>query len=117
MTYLVTDLATMKRAGIALSVITDLEVLEGVMGGIDPQRNQREFRSFLRGTRLIVVSRPIATRAALIRLDLRRQKRQVNERAMDILIATTAIEHGPTLVTRNTRDYADIPDLRLHDGP
>lgn len=104
----------MKRSGIALSVITYLEGLEGITGGRDPQRNRRAFRSFLRGTRLLVVSRPIAERAAIIRLDLRRQMRQVNERALDILIAATAIEHGLTLVTRNVRDYADIPDLRLH---
>ena len=33
---------------------------------------------------------------------------------MDILIAATAIEHGLTLVTGNTRDYEDIPNLRLY---
>jgi tRNA(fMet)-specific endonuclease VapC len=70
---------------------------------------------FPRGTRVLIVSRSIAKRAATIRIDLRRQKRQVNERALDILIAATAIEHNLILVTRNNRDYADIQGLKLHD--
>lgn len=38
---------------------------------------------------------------------------------MDLMIASTAIVHGLTLVTHNTRDYADIPGLSLVDwmGP
>ena len=68
----------------------------------------------LRRIRILVVSRPIAERAATIRLDLRRQKRLVNDRALDILIAATAMEHRLILVTRNVRDYSDIPGLQLH---
>lgn len=33
---------------------------------------------------------------------------------MDLFIAATAIEHGLSLVTRNTRDYSDIPGLDLY---
>jgi predicted nucleic acid-binding protein len=29
------------------------------------------------------------------------------------LIAATALEHNLTLVTRNVRDYAEVPGLRL----
>ena len=38
----------------------------------------------------------------------------MNHRAMDLLIAATALEHDLVLVTRNTRHYADVADLRLH---
>jgi predicted nucleic acid-binding protein len=31
----------------------------------------------------------------------------------DLIIAATAIEHGLTLVTRNTKDFAGLPDLLL----
>jgi predicted nucleic acid-binding protein len=34
---------------------------------------------------------------------------------MDLMIAATALVHNLTLVTHNTRDYANIPDLRLID--
>jgi len=42
---------------------------------------------------------------------LRRQGKRVNNRALDLLIAATAIEHDLTLVTRNLQDYGDIPGL------
>lgn len=85
-----TELTALKRVGISISAITFMELFEGVIGSQDSSRNRRVFRSFLRGARLLVVGRPIAERAALIRLDLRRQKRPVDHRAMDILIAATA---------------------------
>lgn len=31
----------------------------------------------------------------------------------DLIIAATAIEHGLTLVTRNTKDFIGLPDLNL----
>ncbi len=31
----------------------------------------------------------------------------------DLLLAATALEHNLTLVTRNTRDFTSIPDLKL----
>lgn len=108
------DLADLKRAGLAISTITYLEVYEGIIGGPNPRRNRQVFRTFLRGIRLLVVSRRTAERAAGLRLDLRQQRRPIDHRAMDILIAATAIAHGLTLVTGNTRDYADIPGLRLY---
>ena len=108
------ELATLRRSGIAIGTVTYAEVLEGILGGRNPRRGRQALRSLLRGVRIIVLSRPIAERAATIRLELRRQKRQVNERALDILVAATAIEHRLTLMTRNTRDYADIPGITLH---
>ena len=70
--------------------------------------------AFLRRTRILVVSRPIADRAATIRFELRRQKRPIDHRLLDLIVAATALEHGLILVTCNTRDYADISGLRLY---
>jgi len=33
----------------------------------------------------------------------------------DALIAATALEHGLRLTTRNARDFAGVPGLRLRD--
>lgn len=70
-------------------------------------------RRFMRGTRVIVVGRAVAERAAAIRLDLRNRNRPVAGRVLDLIVAATAIEHGLTLVTRNLRDYQDIAGLQL----
>lgn len=59
-------------------------------------------------------SRSIAKRTAKLRLELRQQGRSVNNRALDLIIAATALEHDLTLVTRNRKDYDDIAVLRLN---
>jgi predicted nucleic acid-binding protein len=103
-----------RRTGLAVSAITYMEILEGVAGSRNPQQAGLAMRRFMRGTRVIVVSRPIAARAAAIRIDLRSRKRPVAGRVLDLIIAATAIEHGLILVTRNLRDYQDITGLRLY---
>jgi tRNA(fMet)-specific endonuclease VapC len=105
----------LQRTGLSISSITYLEIVDGILGNRDPGRARNALRAFLRRVRLLVISRQAAERAAQIRVELRRQKRQTNERSFDILVAATAIEHGLTLVTRNTRDYADIPGVALFD--
>lgn len=107
-------LPLLRRNGVAISTITYMEVVEGILGSRAPQRASRGFRAFLRRIRIIVVSRPIADRAATLRFDVRRQKRPVDHRALDLVVAATALVHGLILVTRNTRDFADIPGVRLY---
>jgi predicted nucleic acid-binding protein len=36
----------------------------------------------------------------------------VRQRALDLIIAATALEHDLTLVTRNREDFQDIPGLQ-----
>lgn len=106
-------LTTLWPEGIAISIIGYLEVIEGIQGGRDPRRHRLGFRRFLKRVEVHGIGRPVAERAADIRIALRRQQRPIDHRALDILIAATAIQHRLTLVTRNIRDYQDIPGLRL----
>ena len=69
--------------------------------------------AFLESVPIIPFSLAVATRCAHLRDKLRRQKKQVNRRALNLLIAATTLEHGLTLVTRNLDDFLDIPDLKL----
>jgi predicted nucleic acid-binding protein len=45
---------------------------------------------------------------------LKQTGKRVNSRAFDLIIASTAIEHGLMLVTRNLPDYTDIPELQIY---
>jgi predicted nucleic acid-binding protein len=54
---------------------------------------------------------------AQLRLTLRQQGRPITHRALDLLIAATALQHHLTLVTRNTQDYDDIPALLRYQVP
>jgi tRNA(fMet)-specific endonuclease VapC len=98
--------------GLAISVITFGEVYEGIYYGTDPQHNEVIFRKFLRGVRVLGITRPIARRFALIRGKLRAEGQLISQ--PDILIAATALQYDLTLVTRNLSDFERIPDLKLY---
>lgn len=99
--------------GLAMSIISHSETVEGILGARDPRAAERAFRAFLQGVRVLGVTRPVSRRHAELRRALRQHGRQVNERALDLLIAATALTHGMTLITSNTRHFHDIPGLKL----
>ena len=45
--------------------------------------------------------------------ELRRKGRQHKQRVNDLWLAAQAVQRGLTLLTRNGRDFADIPGLEL----
>ncbi|MDZ7748993.1 MAG: type II toxin-antitoxin system VapC family toxin [Halofilum sp. (in: g-proteobacteria)] len=59
------------------------------------------------------VSQEIAERGAVIAVDLRRRGRPCGD--FDPLLAATALEHGLTLVTRNTRHFEAVPGIALEN--
>lgn len=100
--------------GLAVSVITYMEVYQGTLRSSDPEAAQAEFADFLSTVPILPLSESVARRAAELRNILDQQGRRVRARALDILNTATAIEHGLTLLTRNVADYEDIPSLRLY---
>ncbi len=96
--------------GLALSILTYMEVLDGVYTSREPGRAAAGFRQFLRGVRMVPFSRRVAERAARLRGMMRAQRRSLEHRAIDILIAATALEYGLIMVTSDT-DYDDVPGL------
>ncbi|CAA9550041.1 MAG: hypothetical protein AVDCRST_MAG49-1700 [uncultured Thermomicrobiales bacterium] len=100
--------------GIAISAVSYAEIVEGILGGRDPAREEEGFQTFLRAIPVLGIDAAIARRTGELRLDLRRRGLGVNHRALDLFVAATALEHGLTLVTRNTRHYRDVPGLTLY---
>ena len=99
--------------GIAIGAITYMEVFQGILEAPDPAAARRDLVASLEGIPVFVVDRPVAERCARIRLDLKRQSKRVRPRALDLITAAIALEHGHVLVTRNRDDYDDIPGLKL----
>ena len=100
--------------GIAIGVITYMEVYEGIVRDSEPQEAQRRFSRFLAGVPVLPLSNEVAESCARLRHRLRGEGRRVNARALDLLNAGTALHFGLTFVTRNVDDYQDVPELQLY---
>jgi predicted nucleic acid-binding protein len=99
--------------GLAISIITYGELYEGAAFAHDPHPALAGLRSFLKGKEVIPLTQPVMERFARIRGSLPRPiRQQVGD--LDILIAATCLEHDLTLLTRNRKDFQQIPQLQLY---
>ena len=98
--------------GVAISVLTYGEVLDGIYFGRDPVGNEAAFRDFLEPVDILPLSIRVAERFARLRGELRRVGLIIGD--MDLLIGATAIEGNYTLVTRNVGHFDRLPGLMLY---
>ncbi len=105
---------TLGPSGIAISVITYAEVYIGILRSSARRQAEAGFRQFVRSVPVLDLSKTVAKQNAAIRVDLLQRGRTTRQRALDLLIAATALSHGLTLVTRNKADYQDISGLALY---
>lgn len=101
-------------AGLYVSIVTYVEVVQGILLHANTASQRSTFEAFLLDVPLLMLTRNVAERCAIVRADLTRRQRRIRSRAMDLMVAATALEHGLTLVTRNKADYRDIHGLNLH---
>jgi predicted nucleic acid-binding protein len=107
-------LSQLAAAGIVISIVTYLEAYQGVVRSPQPKEAQTQFSDFTESVLILPLSFAVAERCARLRETLRRQNKRVKSRPLDLIIAATALEYGLTLVTNNTDDFKDIPDLSLY---
>jgi predicted nucleic acid-binding protein len=110
--FAVALLPTLLRDGLALSIVTYMELWEGAYGDRDPSAAAWRLRTFLRPLTILPFSRRVARRTARLRRELRSLRRPLEQRALDILVAGTALHHGLTIVTSDA-DFDDIPGLTI----
>ncbi|MFZ2360944.1 MAG: type II toxin-antitoxin system VapC family toxin [Anaerolineae bacterium] len=102
---------------VATSVITRIEILRGrfdfVLKAATGTELVRAQRLLTRSEELLaqVVTLPLDQRAANEFDRLRTMKNLGKIGRADLLIASIALSHRATLVTRNVRHFAQIPDL------
>lgn len=78
------------QAGIAISVVTYMEVYQGILRSSDPVVAHAKFHAFLTGVEIIPFFPETARRCADVREGLRRRGRRVRSRALDLLTAATS---------------------------
>jgi toxin FitB len=88
------------RGDVAYSVVTRAELFAGRAS------QEKAVAQLLAPFREVPVDRAVAELAGRLR-------RERGIRIADALIAATAVTRGPRLMTRNVRDFADVPRLRL----
>lgn len=110
----VNRLAELRDDGLAVSIISYGELFEGALGAPDPATEFARFRRFLARLTLIGLDDATMERFARLRAALRRRGELIPD--LDLLIAATALEGDLTLLTRNVRHFARIPELRLYQS-
>ncbi len=100
--------------GIAISMITYMEAFQGVVRSPHGKEARAKFQTFRRSVPVLPFSLSVAKRCAVLREQLKTKQKRVKARALDLINAAIALEHDLTLVTRNVKDYQDIPDLNLY---
>lgn len=109
-----TLLARLSDEPLYISIVTYMEVYEGALRTADPSEGIAKLLEFIVGVPVLPLDTAVVERCARLRHLLRQQRKTPNRRALDLLIAATAIENDLVLVTRNVQDYEDLPDLKIH---
>ena len=99
--------------GLHLSAVSLGELYTWVLRSKSPPRYQEGLIALLSDMTLLPVDYDVARKFGEIRAQLLDQGQPIS--AIDLLIAATALVHGLTLVTHNTRHFADISGLTLVD--
>ncbi len=97
--------------GLAVSAVSYMETRQGIGRSPHPRDAQTRLDELLVRVPVVAFSRVEAYRCAVLREMLQQQGRRVRQRALDLMIAATALEHDFTLVTNNPADYNDLPGL------
>jgi tRNA(fMet)-specific endonuclease VapC len=96
-----------------ISAITLAELHTWALRRKAPRRRREGIRDLLRDVAVLDVTSGVSLRFGELQAALLDSGQPAPE--MDLLIAATALDHNLTLVTRNAKDYANIPGLRCDD--
>lgn len=104
---------------IAVSVVTVEEQLSGwytqLRQAKGPEKLAWAYRRLAAVVRFLSRVRILDYEEAAIRLYEGLKRRRLKVRKMDLQIAATALQHGGTVVTRNVRDFQQVPGLHVED--
>ena len=105
------NLLAVAPAEIGLPAVAAYEVWVGVIGSQNVARRTILFEQFLSTLQILPFDGGVSRKAAEIRHGLERRGEAIGP--LDTLIAATAVVNGATLVTRNMREFARVPELKV----
>jgi hypothetical protein len=105
-------LQSLAGEGLFISVVSYMEAFQGTLRSESPDTALDRLNAL--SDAVLPMDIRIAKRCASLRQHFLDLGQRPTRRGFDLVIAATALEHDLTLATRNVRDYADIPDLKLY---
>jgi len=108
---IVATLSSFRKEGLALSVISLAELYEGIYYSTDPDRNEKTLNDFLSGVSIIGIEEAICKVFGRERGKLRQRKAIVGD--FDLMIASTSLHYGLTLLSNNRKHYERIEGLSI----
>lgn len=109
----VSALARLTPAEVAVSSVTCYGLYVGVAKFADPTRELAKVETFLGAVCRVALDDPAAQAAAQIRAGLESRGEMIGP--YDVLLAGHANALGLVLVTANTKEFARIPELALEN--
>lgn len=106
-------LLALRPSDIALPAIVLYELEVGIARSRAKAKRRAQLDILLEAVGVLPFGPAEARRAAEVRTALERAGKPIGP--LDTLIAATALEHGATLVTHNTREFGRVPGLRIED--
>ena len=92
-------------------VVHELEL--GVLKSDDPEKRRQQLYTLLAHVKVLPLGDGEAKTAARVRVQL--EAKGLGIGPLDTLIAGTALHHGATLVTRNTREFGRVDGLKVEN--
>lgn len=124
-TPLVRRVEAERQAGtVRLSILTVQETLHGATGVVNSFRSQKKPEKFAAALRFLEVAVAEIHRFPVLGYDAAslQQLEHLTDgfkkpMKADLCLAAQALAHGLTVVTRNTRDFSQVPALRIETWP
>ena len=97
--------------GVGLSIVSLAELYEGEIYSADPQAEALALREFLSAVQVVHLDDDICQIFARERGRLRAEGNLIGD--LDILIGSTALRHGLTLLSNNRRHFGRMHELNI----
>ena len=97
--------------GVGLSIVSIAELYEGVIYSTDPYAEERALRNFLNSVGIVWLDEEVCRIFARERGRLRADGTRIED--LDLLIGSTALRHGLTLLTNNRRHFERMQGLNI----
>ena len=101
------------RDEFVLSAVTEFELYHGAANSIRPEQEREKVEEFIKRFESVPVDRFAAALAGEIRASLEKSGNVIGP--LDLLIASTAIISGATLVTHDVGEFSRVPHLKYED--